>query len=91
MFFTTYRLAYRRNLSKIVSICKEYDVSCVGFGIGDFNTLKQNAFVLFENNIKIFCFSTDNIDVYYKLRNIGNIGAFTNKLKPSEIEGKVAI
>lgn len=81
MFFTQYRNDQGECLMKTAILCEKYGIRVVGMGIGLVRMVKNRINVLKNKGIVIYVFSTDYVDEYTELREMGVYGVFTNFLR----------
>lgn len=82
---TQYRNSNGNSFMEIANNCKKYGVHAVALPIGTALAKIKDLKIFRDKNIKIFCFSTDDIDEYSNLLSAGVSGVFSNYL----IEGKI--
>lgn len=85
MFFTQYRNRDCEQHMENVLLCEKYDVGAVGFDIEYIRDKKRVISVFKEKGIKVFVFSTDSIEEYIQLKQMGVEGIFTNYLTNKDI------
>ena len=66
---------------KTAILCEKYGIRVVGMGIGLVRMVKNRINVLKNKGIVIYVFSTDYVDEYTELREMGVYGVFTNFLR----------
>lgn len=88
MIFTQYRNPEYNCYMNTVNLCNKYGISAIAFSVRHFleNDGAKNIRTFIDKNIKIFCFSTDSLSEYRKLRDTGVSGIFTNYLTHRDIE-----
>lgn len=78
VFFTQYRNPNYRSYMATALLCEKYNIGAIGFGC-DYIEKHKRLFPCFKKkNIKIFGFSSDDLEEYATLRKLGGQGIFTN-------------
>ena len=88
MIFTQYRNPEYRCYMNTVNLCNRYCISTIAFKVTHFLEDEgwKNIKTFLNKNVKIYCHSTDSVDEYKQLRNMGVTGVFTNYLTQEDIE-----
>ena len=81
---TQYRYTNMYSFMEIANNCKEYGVHAIALSVESALAKIKDLKIFKDKNIKIFCFSTDDMDEYSTLLSAGVSGVFSNYL----IEGK---
>lgn len=87
IIFTQYRNPDGVYFMNTATLCYKYGVKAVALPASENSLWNEQKFVkiLTDKNIKIFCFSTDSVEYYKKLRQIGVTGIFTNYLTEKDV------
>lgn len=80
VFFTQYRNPEISNYMETALLCGKYHVGAVGFSCEYILSHKSLIQIFNQKNIKIFAFSTDDLQKYKNLKEMGVHGIFTNYL-----------
>lgn len=80
MFFTQYRNSDIGDYMNTAILCGKYNIGAVGFPCAYISSHKSLISIFNKKNIKIFVYSTDDMQEYTSLKEIGIQGVFTNYL-----------
>lgn len=88
MIFTQYRNPDKERYMNTVNLCRKYGVKAVAMDINMIWNIAKFLPILLQKNIRIFAFSTDSVEDYHALREMGVTGVFTNYLTEKDIAVK---
>ena len=87
MFFTQYRNQRIYEFMNTIDLCYRYGIKVVGMGLWPEEPVQKKYMKAFvDKNIKLFGYSTDSIEDYRHLIDMGFAGVITNFLRPKDIE-----
>ena len=85
IFYTQYRNLNMFDYKDTAILCERYGVDMVGFSCEYILANKQLLNIFRRKNIQIFGFSTDSLQEYTQLKQMGVQGIFTNYLSKEEV------